>query len=110
MKVYRVEDPVTLEGPYTSGDPDSQMATYRMRDAHLFSFYAHPTPRQSMAHTMGREDKCAMTSMRALFAWFGGFIPGMLREGFQIVVIDTDIVAGPDNTGQVVFADTRKAR
>jgi hypothetical protein len=108
-KVYRVEDPDSFDGPYTATHLFGDATLAMQSDHNTRAFGAHPTPLQSMSHSMGAYEKCAMIGMRQLFAWFGGWLPGMLREGFVITVIDAEIMAGPDETGQVVFKDHREA-
>ena len=111
--IYRVEDP-TLTGPYSVGYGS---ATLRMRDDHNqygLQLQLHPSPYMSWQVSISRlpwNTKCAFKDMRSLFAWFGGWLPGMLREGFHITVIDdADVTHGPDIQGQVLFIDNRKTK
>jgi hypothetical protein len=111
-KVYRVEDPARLDGPYSNGYGS---ATLRMRADHNNGpAQLHPSPYVSMQVSMSRQTfdtKCAFNSMQALFSWFGGWLPGLLKEGFRVAVVeDAYVTHGPDHVGQVLFRDNRKAR
>ena len=106
--IYRVEDP-SLQGPYSVGHGS---ATLRMRNDHNSGpMQLHPSPYVSMQVSMSRQPsstKCAFDSMQALFRWFGGWLPGILKEGFHIAAIDNaSVTHGPDHTGQVLFQDRR---
>jgi hypothetical protein len=112
MKVYRVEDPARLDGPYSNGYGS---ATLRMRTDHNNGpAQLHPSPFVSMKVSMmsqPSETKCAFDSMQSLFRWFGGWLPGLLKEGFVIASVEhANVTHGPDHTGQVLFQDKRKAR
>lgn len=109
--VYRVEDPAQL-GPYTEGYGST---ITRMRDNHNFGpAHLHPSPYTSWAVRMRTQPgnaRCAFMDMQSLFRWFGGWLPGLLREGFHIAAIDeAHVTHGPDDVGQVIFLDSRKDR
>ena len=110
--VYRVEDP-SLIGPYSGSYAGN--TTVRMRDDHNNGPASlHPSPYTSWQIRMGTqplETRCAFDSMQSLFRWFGGWLPGMIREGFHISAIDdVQVTAGPDDVGQVLFIDKRKRK
>lgn len=108
MKVYRVENP-GLVGPYSAGYEETTLAM--RRDHNNGPMELHPSPAVSMHVSMMSEPtsyKCAFNSMQALFKWFGGWLPGLIREGFHVSVVEGVVIQhGPDNVGQVIFDDWR---
>ena len=107
--VYRVENPHNM-GPYSDANYGS--ATVRMRADHNNGpAQLHPSPYVAMGVSMMRQPssyKCAFNNMQSLFRWFGGWLPGLLKEGYHVAAIDDVAVKfGPDHTGQVIFDDTR---
>lgn len=84
MRVYRVEYPDTHRGPYRSYEPGRDELGSSLSHAH--SYYSAGRPHPIPAHT--NEGRCACPSMQALFAWFGGWLPLLLRNGAVIAIYD----------------------
>lgn len=101
MRVYRVENPDTRMGPYCYYA--SSRVREKMMYSHSDSQHHHPIPQDTLLPSMGAGYQCAFNSMWSLFRWFGGYLPLLCKEGFKVVVLEADVIAGPDHTGQVVF-------
>jgi hypothetical protein len=113
-KVYRVENREGI-GPYADDNYGSTVVRMRAdhNDGRPIHVKVHPSPFVSLSVLMGTEPttaKCAFDSMQALFRWFGGWLPGLLKEGYRIAAFDSDVKYGPDDVGQVIFYDQRKIR
>jgi hypothetical protein len=109
--IYRVED-FSKQGPYSTHDFDDwDTPIGRMVADHNGDSFSHPSPFQSMNVIMSSlrgNPKCGFTSMVDLFKWFGGWLTPLKREGFQVTIMDAEILAGPDEVGQIVFNDQRE--
>lgn len=82
MRIYRIENG-DGKGPYTGWGHGKG---HNLAVIHTDN--AHPGPYTSFHRTPEADEKFAFPSMRALFAWFGGWLPVMLRDGFKVKVID----------------------
>lgn len=64
----------------------------------------HPTPfnDSGIARRAKAHEYCGFISMTDLFKWFGGFIPELLKSGFEIAVLN-DVIVTAIGEYQVLF-------
>ena len=96
--LYRVENS-SGNGPYN--DPDLGDLRYRVNNAHAQSGTHRPP--QLSGFWMHSGEKCAFRSMQDLFAWFGGWLPLLTREGYRVARVQ-GIVTWSDKY-QVVYRE-----
>ena len=97
--LYRVENS-NGNGPYN--DPDLGDLRDEINYAHAQN-NTHPSP-QRQGYWMDRvTEKCAFRSMQDLFAWFGGWLPLLTREGYRVARVQ-GIVTWSDKY-QVVYRE-----
>lgn len=80
MKIYRVEHYYTRKGPYH--------ARWSGRDtlnvAHWSTLNIHPRPPRKLRTGY----RWGFVSMQDMFRWFGGWMPVMMRNGFEVRIYD----------------------
>jgi len=47
----------------------------------------HPTPSQDVKRCIEKHEHCGCSSAASLLRWFRGFIPDLLRAGYEIVAL-----------------------
>lgn len=107
MLVYRVEHPSNGLGPY---HPDTVFAQRNdMCDDHNFGFRRKSDPFEDVGrHFRPGIHVCALSTIKALTAWFDGWLRPLHTQGFVISVYDTfDDVKVSRATGQCVFDKER---
>lgn len=78
---YRVQDAEGI-GPYQ-----------KFNNAEMFYRHGgdtrnHPSPYISGRHIMDDNELCGFRNMQQLYRWFGGYLPGLLRNGYKIVKVN----------------------
>lgn len=112
MRAYRLEfeqPDGRWTGPYCS--EYMTVAAFRVRDRML---RAHRRTRRfpdaAIFAQNGGADRyvCATATMRGLLAWFGGFLPQLLRQGGRIAVYEVPAGAVAEDDGtQLVYQQRR---
>lgn len=103
--IYRIQSKQDKKrGAYRShiyGDrcPD---AVNRLHKEHMGRDDGHPAPRDDINRPIGENEYCKFNSAAALLRWFRGFIPDLLRAGYEIVALN-DVVVTAVGKYQVVF-------
>ena len=100
MRVYRIENG-DGKGPYTGWGHGKghNLAIVHTDDT------IHPGPWVSFHRGVKDGEKFAFASMQLLFRWFGGYLPLMLCDGFQIKVIDLPDGTSWETDGKQVIYD-----
>lgn len=99
---YRVEND-HHEGPYQGAQYDDFRS--RMDDAHSYGDRIHPTPKRG-GYVIKWNEVCAFRNMQQLFAWFGGWLPGLIHEGYHVAKMGGTVKF--DDGFQVVIRPDRR--
>ncbi len=96
--VYRIQSKQDrTRGAYDVGRelPVRPDVVERMHDAHGFSDdKTHLSPYQEFSRSMEYNEHCGCATAADLLRWFKGFIPDLLRAGYEIVALcDVEITA-----------------
>ena len=104
MRIYRVENEHG-KGPYTGwGDGKGHTLAMIHTDDHT-----HPGPYVSFHRGVKNEERFAFPSMQAMFRWFGGWLPLMIRDGFTVKVIDLQPGVSWETDGKQVIYNSKGA-
>lgn len=109
MLVYRVEHPLTHEGPYRhlSMRNEHTRITEKMVTRHNNDRYNHPTPYNDGIRNNWRECCCGFSTLDSLHRWFDGYLEELHHIGFALAKIEVpndDVAFGEK---QVVFRPSR---
>ena len=76
----------------------------RMEQTHCGHWDGHPTPKADVgiSRFMEQDEHCGCPSAASLLQWFRGFIPDLLRAGYEIVAL-CDITITAVGEYQVLF-------
>lgn len=95
---YRVQDDAGI-GPYQNAE-----FAYTMGTRHTDSI-KHRSPYMSGRYLMNPVELCGFRTMQDLFRWFGGYLPILLKNGYQIVKVEGTLRY--EDCCQVVFKPER---
>lgn len=101
MRVYRVENAYG-QGPYT-GWGDGKGHNLAM----IHTDNVHPGPWVSFHRGVKPDEKFAFPSMLALFRWFGGWLPVLIRDGFTVKVLDLPEGTYETDGLQVIYREVK---
>ncbi|MCK5615779.1 hypothetical protein KAR91_78675 [Candidatus Pacearchaeota archaeon] len=110
MIVYRIQSKQNrTRGAYDVGHklgvrPD---VIENMHEAHGFAprhdnIDTHPPPHEDIGRWMKSDEHCGCPSAASLLRWFRGFIPDLLRAGYEIVAL-CDVTITAVGKYQVLF-------
>ena len=74
---------------------------HQLLDAHSGS-PEHPTPFNDVGRGLSKDEYCGFDSAIKLLQWFKGFIPDLLRAGYEIVALN-DVKVTAVGEKQVLF-------
>lgn len=98
MRIYRVE--MNGIGPYQEEWEDDDKR-WEMMTSHCNA--SHPSPyRDPLLDHIDRHEVCGFSNLRALYAWFAGYLSDLADNGFIITVYESDEYR-MGMFGQVVF-------
>ena len=97
--VYRIQSKQDrTRGAYDVGRklpvrPDVVERMHEAHDEHKENDI-HPSPYYDIGRTVKRDEYCGCATAAALLRWFKGFIPDLLRAGYEIVALhDVEVTA-----------------
>lgn len=106
MLVYRVEHPLTHEGPYKHLSIRSEHTdiTAKMVRKHNNDIANHPTPHNDGLRMQNPDAyHCGFATLHAMRRWFDGYLDELHRIGFvlaELEVLDSGVFSGRK---QVIF-------
>lgn len=99
MRIFRIEDPQTGDGPYNTDWWDGQ---YEMSDTHNGSSrHVHPI-RDPQLGMVNYHERCGCDGPASLLGWFDGWLDQLDAAGFTVVELEAE-EARVGQYGQVVY-------
>lgn len=92
-RVYRIQSKQNrTRGAYrvhVSGTPETEIVR-RLHAKHCdyHNGGKHPNPKNDIGRSIKQNEFCGFATATSLLRWFKGFIPDLLRAGYEIVVLD----------------------
>ena len=91
MTVYRIQSKQDrTRGAYrshTRNEPNSDVLCQLLEAHSSYTDPEHPIPFDDVGRQVNTDEHCGCPSAVSLLRWFRGFIPDLLRAGYEIVAL-----------------------